>query len=485
MKHIYTLAILLLSVFAFLSCDRSNNDEVQPTPAEIGTAGKLYSNRSLSTSNTKYYSEEIATLKPGTPVTVLETGHWEDFKVQLPNGTMGWLDAQNLKPAKHTYIKHNAAGPNKNITANRVIAGANRKTVKEVTEKTGVTRLEELPATKDSKNIAWTKVRTDDGIEGWIMSDYLNRIVQDPPRFINRKKWTYQKEYFEKHWTGKPIEKLIKKYKEPSGIKIIDSNSRVYYFNNIFLINDNRMGIGIKVSTQNGEVSAVDYGTKKKCWACYVPLSSVFRINLIANHVGNWDYIMENDYNPYEKGYDLREHMPNWLATVIFILVFILFLVILYYILKIPFIIVNKITYKQSLNRELFNRRILFYAVTGTLILGYLYYLIMITNIYPFKDYFFITSLFYLGMLLGNINKWRNDLDYVRCDAAKCHQWTGVSNGTEFLGGTTETQHIRHGDGTTETNRRTTRRYRDYRKCTACGHEWSIVRTEVVGKLKI
>jgi hypothetical protein len=160
-------------------------------------------------------------------------------------------------------------------------------------------------------------------------------------------------------------------------------------------------------------------------------------------------------------------------------------LAVLYSVLSIPFFFVNKMVFRKSMNRELFNGRIMLYATLGSIVLGYAFYLLMVMNVYPFRDSFWITSLFCLGMILGNISKWRNDLDYNRCNAKSCHQWTGEHVWTEYLGGSTVTQTVRYSNGASETNKQTTRRYRDYRKCSACGNEWSIVRTEVFGSLRV
>lgn len=177
---------------------------------------------------------------------------------------------------------------------------------------------------------------------------------------------------------------------------------------------------------------------------------------------------------------DLADYMPEWLTYIIYLIVFLIGLGILYYILKIPFIIVNKLTHRQSLNRKLFNRRIMIYATMGSIVLGYLYSVIMLVNIYPFNDYVFVTAFLCLGMILANIYKWRNDLDYNRCNAATCHQWTGEHSWTEYLGGETVTQTFKDGS----TNSQTTKYYREHRVCSACGYEWSILRKEVFGGLK-
>lgn len=482
------LLILHIMLFSGLlsSCDRSNIS-IEPATATIEIAGDIYSNSSLDLNNSKnkIFSEVIGQLKAGQSIKILESGKWTTYKIELPDGTMGWISEDCIKPSQLSYIKYKASGNNRHIASNRGAVGEDRIIVKEVNEKTSVTRLEDFREVKNSENIIdWTMVRTDDGVEGWIMSDYLYRVAMDTTRYIHRKKWTYKDESFSSSWIGKPIDRFTTKFKEPSGIRI-NADRNTYYFNNIYLINLHNESYGIRVYEKDGIIQDIDAGTKKKNLSSYLPLSTLLRSKVVSNRIGNWQYMFESDYSPDRKTIDIREYMPGWLAWIIIIIVLLIMIAILYMVLKIPFIIVNKFSYKKSLNSKLFNRRILLYATTGSVILGYLYCAFMIINIYPFNSIFWISSIVSLGMILGNINKWRNDLDYKRCNAAECHLWTGEHNGTEYLGGTTTTQTITYNDGSRNKNTQTTRRYRDYRKCSSCGNEWSIVRTEVIGNLKI
>ncbi len=477
----------LLSIL-WTGCSQNENESAEPVIASIGKEGKLYSNFTLKESGRsprKYYCEPIGTVKPRQRIRVMETGGWEKYKVLFDDGSMGWIDAELIKPSKKTYVKHNETGGNQHIASNRGAVGAQRKIVKEVTEKTAVTRLEEYREVKSNDYVInWTKVRTEDDIEGWIMSDYLYRVVMEPFRSIQRKTWRYDMDRFEKKWKDKSITDLTKKYKEASAIQKTDTMD-VYYFNNILLFKDNDKKFGVKVFVNNGIVESVDAGAQKTDFASYMPLSSTFRINFIANQLGNWNYIFDQTENPDQKTYNISDHLPKWANIIVVILIILVMLAVLYAVLSVPFLLVNKLTYRKSLDRKLFNRRIMLYATFGSIVLGYAFYLLMVMNVYPFCDYFWVTSLFCLGMILGNISKWRNDLDYKRCNAASCHQWTGEHVWTEYLGGSTVTQTVRYSNGATQTNQQTTRRYRDYRKCSACNNEWSIVRTEVFGGLKI
>jgi SH3-like domain-containing protein len=480
-----TVLLLISGCFIFSSCDRSTYVSIEPTKATIANAGKVYSNfaMDLNNANNKIYSEVVSKAKSGQRVLIMESGRWDDFKIQMPDGSMGWIEGEYLKPSKNTFIKYQSSGNNRHIASNRGAIGSDRKIVKEVNEKTAVTRLEEYREVKRVRGreniLNWTKVRTEDGTEGWIMSDYLYKVVIDSNRFINRKEWRYGMDYFVEEWKGKSIEKFIEKFKEPSGIKITEKQS-IYYFNNIFLFNRNNESYGVRVYVKDSLIETIDAGAHKTSWVSYLPLSSALRINLVGNYIGNWNYMFEDTGDPNGIHIDIRDYMPEWLSFIVILLVFLIGLGILYFILKIPFIIVNKVTYKQSLNRKLFNRRIMLYAILGSIILGYLFSLIMLVNVYPFNDYFFITAIFCLGMILRNISKWRNDLGYNRCNAATCHQWTGEHSWTEYLGGEKVTQTMRDGS----TNTQTTRRYREHRICSACSHEWSILRTHVIGGLK-
>jgi len=483
-KFVNYFMLVIISLWSLTSCNQNTEDLPKPVKATALKTGNIYSNSTLDVSNSKHFSEVTGEVHPGQTLWVMETGFWSGYKVQLEDGTMGWIDDQNIKPFKETFIKHNSAGNNKDIASNRGAIGADRIIVKEVIEKTAVTRLEEYRENKGNDYfIDWTKVRTKDGIEGWVMSDYLRRVVAEPYRRISRKEWQYELNSFNKSWNGETIESFINKFKEPSGINKKEGEA-IYYFNNIYLFDKNEEYFGVRVYVKNKLIDKIDGGGRRTSWVSYMPLSSSMRLNLIGNYIGNWNSIFERNNNPDLESFDIRDHVPNWLYWIIVILVFLFFLAILIFVLKIPYKILNKLILKQSLNRKYFNWTIKVFAVIGSIIVGYFFYLLVAVNIFPFREYFIITTLFCLGMIIGNIRNWINDLDYNRCNAVNCHQWTGVDNGTEFLGGNTTTQTITRNDGSRETNKQTTKNYIDYRICTACGHKWSIYRTQVVGRLK-
>lgn len=474
--------LLIAGSLIFSSCDKSTDDTVEPTKATIAKAAKVYSSFYMEKPNRGLLSVVVGEVKAGQSILIMECDGW-NYKILLADGTMGWIEGEYLKPSRHTFIRYQGSTSNRHIASNRGAIGDDRKIVKEVNEKTAVSRLEEYGEVKTLRGkeyiLDWTKVRTEDGTEGWLMSDYLYRVVVDPFRFISRKKWRFSMKDFVEEWKGGSIEQFTEKFKEPSGIKIADGQD-IHYFHNIFLFKINKKYYGVRVYVKDSLIENIDVAKSKTSWVSYLPLSSSLRINMIGNYIGNWEYVFESTGDPDRRLIDIRDYMPNWLAYIIYLLFFLTGLVILFYILKIPFIIVNKVTYKQSLNRKLFNGRIKLYATLGSIILGYLFSLIMLVNVFPFNDYFFVTAIFCLGMILGNIGKWRNDLDYNRCNAATCHQWTGEHSWTEYLGGEKVTQTMRDGS----TNTQTTRRYREHRICSACGHEWSILRTSVIGGLK-
>ena len=476
-KHLAVLFLISTCLF-FTSCDKSTDDTVEPTKATIAKAGKVYSSFYLEKTNSGLLSVVVGEVKAEQSVLILENRNW-DYKIQLSDGTMGWIDAEYLKPAKHTFVMYQSDRSNILLKPST----EDREVVKEVTEKTAVSRLEEYQEVKKLRGkdyvTNWTKIRTEDGTEGWFESGYLYQVPIDPMRFINRKDWSFSMKDFLEEWKGESIEKFTEKFKEPSGIKITDSLD-IYYFHNIFLFKLNKKYYGVRVYVKDSLIENIDAAFKETSWVWYLPLSSTLRINWIGNYIGNYKYLFESPDDIDGTTNHIKEYVPNWATYVIGLLALLIYLVILFYILKIPFTIVNKITYKQSLNRKLFNKRIMLYAILGTIVLGYSYSLIMLVNVFPFNDYFFITALFCGGMIIGNIVKWRNDLDYNRCDAATCHQWTGEHSWTENLGGETVTR--KYSDG--QTRKQTTRRYRDHRICTACGNEWSIVRTHVIGGLK-
>lgn len=477
-KHLNVM-LLISGILIIGACDKSTDDSVEPTKATIAKESNVYSSFYLEKQDRGILSVVVGEVKAGQSVLILENRDW-DYKIKLSDGTMGWIASEYLNPSKQTFVMYQS--DRSNIVS--IPESKDREIVKEVTEKTAVTRLEEYQEVKkvkgkDNYGTCWTKVITQDGVEGWFESDYLYQVPIDPMRFINRKDWSFKMNDFIEDWKGESIEKFTEKFKEPSGIIISDSLD-IHYFHNIFLFNLNKKYHGIRVYVEDSHIVNIDAAMKETCWVCYLPLSSTLRINLIGNYIGNYYYLFENTNDIDGTTMNINDYMPEWGRYVLGLLLLVIYIVILFYILKIPFVIVNKFTYKQSMNRKLFNGRIMLYATLGSIILGYLFSLILLVNVFPFNEYFFFTALFCFGMIFRNITKWRNDLDFNRCNATTCHQWTGEHSWTEDLGGETVTRTYKDG----QTRKQTTRRYREHRICTACGNKWSIIRTQVFGGLK-
>lgn len=481
----FGMAIFIIGSVLFNGCSGAHGDKTDAiATSTIAQAGTLYSNFTLKgNSNSKmYHSEPIGEVFPGENVKILESNHWSKYKVLLEDGRMGWIEASSLSPSKRTFIKYGVSSSNRHLSADRGYVGSARKIVKEIDKKTAVIRLEEWKDVKQNGyTIDWTKVRTDDGVEGWLMSEYLYQVPQEKVRFVKRKHWQYSMDGFIDRWVGQPVIDFANKFSEPSGVKV-GLKGQTWYFNNIVLFKKHKKLYGIRVQVTEGIITGMDAARKKGRWVSYMPLSSTLQMDWLANYIGNWNAVFEKGVDRGEAAFDLTNYLPGWLVVIIGLLII---LAMVFLVLRIPYYFLNKYLYKKSLNRKWYNRRVLTLAIVKSLIVGYVYYIIMVVNVYPFTDYFIVTSLFCLGMLLGNINKWRNDLDYKRCDAANCHQWTGEDNGTEYLGGSRVTQKVTYSNGGLKTNTQTMRRLRDHRICSVCGNEWSILRTEVIGGLKV
>ena len=108
LKKTLLFLLLFLSCFTFISCDKSTDDSVEPIKAKIAKAGKVYSNYTMEHSNShkKLMSEQVAQVQPGQNIWIMESGRWDDFKIQMPNGSMGWIKGEYIEPSKNTFIQH-------------------------------------------------------------------------------------------------------------------------------------------------------------------------------------------------------------------------------------------------------------------------------------------------------------------------------------------------------------------------------------------
>ena len=128
-----TLTVLfLISTCLFLSsCDKSTDDTVEPTKATIAKAGKVYSSYYMENTNKGLLSVVVGEVKAGSSVFILENRNW-DYKIQLADGTMGWIESEYLKPSKHTFIMYQS--DRSDIVSSP--EEEDREIVKEGTEKT-------------------------------------------------------------------------------------------------------------------------------------------------------------------------------------------------------------------------------------------------------------------------------------------------------------------------------------------------------------
>lgn len=469
---------VLVVFFLVSSTNRSMNVKSELNTVTLASDADLYSNFPANElNNEKLYCTVIGQVRAGTEGKVLETYRSSTVKLLLPDDRVGWVDVDFIEPLKETYVDFNYPGCYKDITAGRTATGE-REIIKEIKRKTAVTRVRELR----ENNIDWTYVRTKKGVEGWIQSRVLYAMPVDNYRWIDRKEFRFLNDRFIKKWTGRSIEKFEDKFKEAHAI-INEKDAETYYFNNITLIDKeaHKRRYGLIVTVENERITAIETKGSDRCWSTYLPMSNVLQSNFFSNAVGNYHHFFEGKEQPL---HEEKEINNKFIRGVVLIVILLLAAYVLYCIMEIPFHLINMLGMSFSKNRERPNNKVYWLVVLVTILIAYPYYVFMVVNIYPFFTIFWITTLFFLGMMFGNILGWRNDLDYCRCDAEGCRLWTGIHNGTEYLGSSTIDQHVRFSNGRTEHNQQTTHYYLDHRLCTNCGHEWSIKRTETWGNLR-
>ncbi|MCD6233792.1 MAG: hypothetical protein DRP86_03225 [Candidatus Neomarinimicrobiota bacterium] len=450
--------------------------EAEPYASVIIEDADLMSNHRWRGASDDWVSRVVGQVSAGTPVQVME-GHSEWYKILMDDGTMGWIHENHLKPSEKVLVREVES---RTIDIWDKPETAGHKVIGEVRGRKWVTRLEESPKALNKQ--AFTRIRTEDGKEGWVFSYDLERIGWKQPRLIQRDEWRYNKKRIVKRWTGRPVEKFIGRYSEPHAI-MIDDGRKIYFFNNLYLFNGHRKEIGTQVITENGNIQDFHYSARPGQLIGRFPLSATLRFPIIMNNLWHvFDLSYHKSYNRF--GDRLSETIynpPRWLSWILVILVVISFISLFYIILFVPYYISNKIAFSVSLNQKLANKIILLVAAISGIILGYIYFVFINVNIGTFNNHFFIHFLFVLGMTIGFISKWKSDLLYNRC--SKCRNWSGSDAGSELVDKSEHTLTTTYSSGNKTVEHGTKEVWLDHRLCTnqECGHFWSIVRTRWSG----
>ncbi|RLC57865.1 MAG: hypothetical protein DRH89_02515 [Candidatus Cloacimonadota bacterium] len=444
-----------------------------PYLSKLVKDAEIYSNHSTQTTSDKRVSLLVTNAKAGTSVHILEN-YFAWCKIQLPDGTMGWTDEKNLQIPDDALCRH----------TNNALCGLydqpdarNGKQLLRLKKRTYLTILDHKTVTKArGYETGFTKVKAPDGTIGWIKDYHIERAGWKQPRRIKRKEWRYNKNSFINKWTGKDIEKFTKKFAEPSAIKN-DNGKKIYYFNNIFLYDRNRVELGLKLTVVNNEIENINRSHRIKKWIGSFPLSSFLRSPLLNNNF--WYFLSLAASQSYDKFGDKvkAKYQPNgWLRWVIVIVVGSALLSFFFMLVYLPYYLWDKATFRASEDKTKANNTILMIAVLGAIVLGYLWFVFLNVNFNAFNNYFLLHILFCLGMTTGFISKWNSDLMYNRC--TRCRFWSGTHDYSELLGVTESTQTTTYSDGSKKREKGKTEHWRDHRYCNRqeCGHKWYIDR---------
>ncbi len=435
----------------------------------------LFSNHSNATKGEKRVSIYLGKAEAGTPVEVLES-YFEWIKVQLPDGTMGWTSEMNIPLPPQALSRHT-----KNPLCGIYDQPDTRKgkQLKRLKKRTLLTVLEHYEDTSiRGYTYGFTKVRAKDGTEGWMKDYHIERVGWKQPRRIKRHVRRYEKKPFLKKWTGKSIEKFVKKFAEPSGIKL-EEGKKIYYFNNIFLYDGDRVEIGMQVTVADDKIEAINRSHRITKWIGKFPLSSTLRSPLLMNIFWNiFSYGESKSYNKFgdttgESGF--KQHgVFSWIIAIIAAAAF---LSMFYVIVAFPYTMMHKVAWRYSQDTSHSNNAVLTVVWVGAVVFGYLFFVFLNVNLQAFNNYFLLHFLFSLGMTTGFINKWRSDLMYHRC--RKCRYWSGTHDRSELLGVTESTRTTTYSDGRRSKDKGTTEHWRDFQYCNRpeCGYRWYIDRT--------
>jgi len=464
--------VITLAVNIFHKDQRVFNSE--PYSTKLIKKADMFSNHFTKGANEEWASMPVGTAAAGTPVKVME-GYSKWYRISLPNGTMGWVQEENLQPSEGGLIRR---ASNKTVGVWATPEKKKGNLVTDVGGREWVTRLGHTSVKQSRGNWGFTKIKTSDGKVGWIDDYDIERVGWKQPRLIDKKIWRFDKSSFVSDWQGKPVEDFIKKFSEPDAIQN-DKGNKIYTFNNIFLYDGDRKEIGIKAITKAGNIEEIGRTSRVTKWIGYFPLTGALRSSFVMNRF--WDFFDLKAHSWRDKyGDQISEKyfsLPKWASIVLLILFIAMFLALFYVVLYVPYFVVQKIAYRISLNRKLKNGIILTIAGTGGAVLGYIYFMFIAVNIGVIHNWFIIFLLFAIGMTYGFIGKWKSDLLYNRC--VQCRYWSGTDNGSDLVSRTHRTLTTTHSDGHRTREKGTQEVWLDHRLCAnkQCGYAWDVVRT--------
>jgi len=475
MKIVKILAIIgfiLFLMFNFLQYDKTIY-KTKPALSKLTKDAELYSNSCTPSASEKRVSVSVATVSAGTPVQIMET-YLSWCKVQLSDGTMGWTEERNLEITASALCRY----PHNPFCAIYEEPKTDSKQLLRLKKRTYLQILAHQDVTASrGYETGFTKVKAPDGTIGWIKDYHLERAGWEQPRRIKRKEWRYTKDSFNKKWIEQDFEKFTKKFAEPAAMKN-EEDKQIYYFNNIFLYDKDRVELGLQVTVSNHKIEAVNRSHRITKWIGKFPLSSFLRSSLLNNHF--WYFFSLGEKQSYDKYGDevkpkaQRKGIIRWIFMIVFGAIFLTFY---YSLVAVPYFIWDKFTRKQSLDTSKSNGQIKFIATTGAIVLGYLWFVFLNVNFSAFFNWFALHFLFCIGLTIGFIDKWVSDLMYKRC--SRCRYWSGKNESSELLGVTEHTKTTTYSDGHKTHEKGKTEHWRDYQYCerTECGHRWHIDRT--------
>ncbi|MCB9090189.1 MAG: SH3 domain-containing protein [Calditrichae bacterium] len=481
---VIVIAALIAAMLTFANNFFQKDERIfdaEPYPTKLIHKTDLFSNHFDQGTHEEWASISIGTAAAGTPVKVMEPGRLQWYKIQLADGTMGWVPEENLQASKEGLIRR---ARNKHVHLWDNLDFRNRKTIKEVNGREWVTRLETASPklSRGGTPMHFSRIRTEDGTSGWVDDYDIERVGWKQPRLIDRQEWRFNKSAFLADWQGKPVDEFIQKFAEPAAIQ--HNNGRdIYFFNNIFLYDGDRKEMGIQAIARSGVIEEIGRTGRVTKWIGYFPLSEALRIPFVINHIwGIFDLAHNDSYDNYGDAIsrDLFD-MPGWAKFIIAIVFIGIFLALFYIILYVPYFVTEKIAYRISLNRKLNNGIIGTIGTVGAIVLGYLYFVFVNVNIGVFNNWFLLHFLFALGMTVGFIGKWRNDLLYQRCQ--RCRYWSGTDNGSDLVSRTHKTLTTTYSSGRKTVDHGTAETWIDHRLCAnnQCGFSWDVVRNYFSG----
>ena len=415
-------------------------------------------------------------------------GQW--YRVRLSNGKIGFIASNGFRRTNTTYViarnskmKYVYESPGTIFTNQKIrpLKAGEKVTVLEH-------KLPRNPKESKEKGIHsrdMSKVKFEDGQTGWVYTSFLDWAGLPAIPDVNIPTMTYSKEKFGEKYYGTSEKVFQEEFGPPYARNKTKTGINTYYYN-IKLINERfKHDQTIATFRNDSLIALIPYGKKERSYRDYLPASGLIRQIPLSKNLGyfsNWFRTLDNSAEFNQKFFLTRwmDSLSWWLRIIVGLLLIVPAFLLILFVMEIPFLLGLWATKRISKSPALSNITLVL-ILSIFLVISYVWWILLIQNVYPFNHYFAIWFLGALIFSISRINKFVNWLVYRRCP--NCNHLTAMLAKSTLTDQQESKKRIttmkykeRFGryvptDSKIETT--TTDKYIEDMKCIRCGYEWS------------